>query len=140
MLGGTGRIGHLTPGGPGMSSAEDDTAAAFRSPSPEDADAVRVGSPRDDGDGEGGLQQATPQRSARSPLDAASPADAAAGSAPQTGGLDTGAAIATLPQDVMPALTPASRAVFPGFALGQGQHLVIKHCKAILAVEPPLAQ
>lgn len=123
MLDGAEGAGHSMPSGRDVGGAEEDAPAAFRSPSPEDADAVRVGSPREDGEEDGGQQQAaTPQRSVGTdPHDAASPADAAAGGAP-SGGMEAGAAEALVPQDIMSAVTPASRAGFPGFALGQGQH------------------
>ena len=141
MLDGAAGAGHSTPICRAVGGAEEDAPTAFRSPSPEDADAVRVGSPRDDSDDiidqqqqqQQQQQQATPQRAVGpNPRDAASPADAAMGTAPD-GGMGAVAADAT--QEIMPASTPASRAGFPGFALGQGQHSVLQSCRTILSVE-----
>ncbi len=131
--------GHSTPSARDVGGAKEDAPAAFRSPSPEDADAVRVGSPREDGEDTGDQQQATPQRSVGpNSRAAASPADAAMGSAPD-GGMEAVAADAALPQDTMPAVTPASRAGFPGFALGRGQHLVLSIAKplCLMSIFPP---
>ena len=111
---------HSTPTGPDVSGAEEDAPAAFRSPSPEDADAVRVGSPRDDGEGDGGQQQqATPLRSGGPLPGAASPAAACSSPA---GGMEASAADALLSQGMSSAATPPSRAGFPGFAMRQGLH------------------
>ncbi len=92
-------------------------AAAFRSPSPEDADAVRLGSPRDEG--AEGLQRHAPQTPSGNAAESASPVrGTAAGSA--TGETPEGADGGKLPGDDALVSTPATRAGFPGFTAGRG--------------------
>ena len=103
----------------GAAGAEDaHPAIAFRSPSPEDADAVRFGSPRHE-EAEG-LQPHASRTPAGSTAEAASPARGTATGSPSGEKPEGAGGDEELQTDDAMVSTPATRAGFPGFTAGQG--------------------